>query len=174
MTRSSPSCGRPVCSLAPMTSRPAAVDRVEKALCDAGVTGQIRELSDSARTAKEAAAALGVEVGQIASSLVFLADSVPVMVVASGGHRVDERRLAQLLGATIGKANANDVRSATGYVIGGVSPVGLPPEMRVVVDEALAQYEVVWAAAGHTHWVFPTTFAEIVSMTGGRPAVVGG
>lgn len=156
-----------------MTSRPTAVDRVEKALCDAGVQGQIRELSETARTAREAASALGVEVGQIASSLVFLADGVPVMVVASGGHRVDEQRLAQILNADIGKANASDVRAATGYVIGGVSPVGLPSEMRVVVDEALAQYDVVWAAAGHTHWVFPTTFAEIVRMTGGQPAVVG-
>ncbi len=156
-----------------MTSRPAAVDRVEKALCDAGAQGQIRQLSDSARTAKEAAAALGVQVGQIASSLVFLADGVPVMVVASGGHRVDETRLAALVGATIGKANADDVRAATGYVIGGVSPVDLPPGLRVVVDEALGRYDVVWAAAGHTHWVFPTTFAELVRVTGGTPAVVG-
>lgn len=156
-----------------MTARPTAVDRVEKALCDAGAQGQIRELSDSARTAKEAAAALGVEVGQIASSLVFLADDRPVMVVASGGHRVDEKRLGLLLSATIGKANADDVRAATGYVIGGVSPVDLPAELPVVVDEALGQYDVVWAAAGHTHWVFPTTFEEIVRMTGGQPAVVG-
>lgn len=156
-----------------MTSRPAAVDRVEKALCDFGATGQIQELSDSARTAKEAAAALAVEVGQIASSLVFLADGEPVMVVASGGHRVDEALLGALVGATIGKANADDVRAATGYVIGGVSPVDLPPSLTVIVDEALGQYDVVWAAAGHTHWVFPTTFEEIVRMTGGRPAVVG-
>lgn len=156
-----------------MTPRPAAVDRVEKALHTLGAQGQIRELSDSARTAKEAAEALGVEVGQIASSLVFLADGEPVMVVASGGHRVDEARLGKLVGATIGKANANDVRSATGYVIGGVSPVDLPDGLRIIVDEALGQYDVVWAAAGHTHWVFPTSFHELVEMTGGQPAVVG-
>lgn len=156
-----------------MSERPPAVGRVEKALADLGAQGRITELSDSARTAREAAATLGVEVGQIASSLIFLANGDPVMVVASGGHRVDERRLGALLGATIGKANANDVRAATGFAIGGVSPVALASPLPIVVDEALAAFEVVWAAAGHTHWVFPTTFDELLRMTGGRPAVVG-
>lgn len=156
-----------------MSQRPASVDRVEKALADLGAEGHITELSDSARTAKEAAAALGVEVGQIASSLVFLADGAPVMVVASGGHRVDEKRLGALLGATIGKANANDVRAATGFAIGGVSPVALATAVPIVIDEALATYDVVWAAAGHTHWVFPTSFDELVQMTGGQSSVVG-
>lgn len=156
-----------------MSQRPASVDRVEKALADLGAEGHITELSDSARTAKEAAAALGVEVGQIASSLVFLADGAPVMVVASGGHRVDEKRLGALLGATIGKANANDVRAATGFAIGGVSPVALATAVPIVIDEALAAYDVVWAAAGHTHWVFPTSFDELVQMTGGQSSVVG-
>lgn len=156
-----------------MSQRPASVDRVEKALADLGAEGQITELSDSARTAKEAAAALGVEVGQIASSLVFLADGAPVMVVASGGHRVDEKRLGALLGATIGKANANDVRAATGFAIGGVSPVALATAVPIVIDEALAAYDVVWAAAGHTHWVFPTSFDELLKITGGRSSVVG-
>ena len=156
-----------------MSQRPPSVDRVEKALADLGAGGQITELSDSARTAKEAAAALGVEVGQIASSLVFLADGAPVMVVASGGHRVDEKRLGALLGATIGKANANDVRAATGFAIGGVSPVALATAVPIVIDEALAAYDVVWAAAGHTHWVFPTSFDELLKITGGRSSVVG-
>lgn len=156
-----------------MSQRPASVDRVEKALADLGAEGHITELSDSARTAKEAAAALGVEVGQIASSLVFLADGAPVMVVASGGHRVDEKRLGALLGATIGKANANDVRAATGFAIGGVSPVALATAVPIVIDEALAAYDVVWAAAGHTHWVFPTSFDELLKITGGRASVVG-
>ena len=156
-----------------MSQRPASVDRVEKALADLGAEGQITELSDSARTAKEAAAALGVEVGQIASSLVFLADGAPVMVVASGGHRVDEKRLGALLGATIGKANANDVRAATGFAIGGVSPVALATAVPIVIDEELAAYDVVWEAAGHTHWVFPTSFDELVQMTGGQSSVVG-
>lgn len=156
-----------------MSQRPASVDRVEKALADLGAEGHITELSDSARTAKEAAAALGVEVGQIASSLVFLADGAPVMVVASGGHRVDKKRLGALLGATIGKANANDVRAATGFAIGGVSPVALATAVPIVIDEALAAYDVVWAAAGHTHWVFPTSFDELLKITGGRASVVG-
>lgn len=156
-----------------MSERPPAVDRVEKALTDLGAQGHITELSDSARTAKEAAAALGVEVGQIASSLVFLADGAPVMVVASGRHRVVEKRLGALVGATIGKANADDVRAATGFAIGGVSPIALASPIPIVIDEALADYDVVWAAAGHTHWVFPTSFDELLSMTGGQPAPVG-
>lgn len=153
--------------------RPAAVDRVEKALCDLGVSGKVRELDDSARTAAEAAAALGVQVGQIASSLVFLANGSQVMVVASGRHRVDESRLGVLLGATIGKARADDVRAATGFTIGGVSPVALATQLPLVVDTALAEYDEVWAAAGHTHWVFPTTFEELLRITGGQPAEVG-
>lgn len=156
-----------------MSQRPPAVDRVEKALADLGAQGQITQLSDSARTAREAATSLGVDVGQIASSLVFLADGAPVMVVASGRHRVDEKRLGGLLEATIGKANADDVRAATGFAIGGVSPVALATSFPIVIDEALAAYDVVWAAAGHTHWVFPTSFDELVQMTGGRPATVG-
>lgn len=156
-----------------MSQRPPAVDRVEKALADLGAQGQITQLSDSARTAREAATSLGVDVGQIASSLVFLADGAPVMVVASGRHRVDEKRLGGLLEATIGKANADDVRAATGFAIGGVSPVALATSLPIVIDEALAAYDVVWAAAGHTHWVFPTSFDELVQMTGGRPATVG-
>ena len=155
------------------TQRPASVDRVEKALCDLGAPGRVRELDDSARTAKEAAAALGIEVGQIASSLIFLADGRPVLVVASGGHRVDEQLLGRLVGAQIGKANADDVKSATGFSIGGVSPVALATDIPIIVDTALGDYDEVWAAAGHTHWVFPTNFDELLRMTGGRPERVG-
>lgn len=155
------------------TQRPGSVDRVEKALCDLGVPGRVRELDDSARTAKEAAAALGIDVGQIASSLIFLADGAPVLVVASGGHRVDEALLGDLAGAAITKANADDVRAATGFAIGGVAPVGLASQIPTFIDEALGQYEEVWAAGGHSHWVFPTSFEELVRVTGGTPAHVG-
>ncbi len=150
------------------------VIQVRETLARLGATGEIRHLDDSARTAKEAADALGIEVGQIASSLIFLADGEPVLVVASGGHRVDTDKLASVLdGATITKANADDVRSATGFAIGGVAPVGHPEPLRTVIDVALAQYDVVWAAGGHPHCVFPTNYDELLRITGGEAAEVG-
>ena len=150
------------------------VIRVREALARLGATGEIRYLDDSARTAKEAADALGIEVGQIASSLIFLADGEPVLVIASGGHRVDTDKLSAVLGgATISKANADDVRNATGFAIGGVAPVGHPEPLRTIVDVALAQYDVVWAAGGHPHCVFPTTYDELLRITGGAAAEVG-
>ena len=150
------------------------VIRVRETLARLGATGEIRHLDDSARTAKQAADALGIEVGQIASSLIFLADGEPVLVVASGGHRVDTDRLAAVLGgATISKADADDVRNATGFAIGGVAPVGHPEPLRTIVDIALAQYDVVWAAGGHPHCVFPTSYDELLRITGGEAAEVG-
>jgi prolyl-tRNA editing enzyme YbaK/EbsC (Cys-tRNA(Pro) deacylase) len=147
---------------------------VQDTLARLGATGQVRRLDDSARTAKEAAAALGIEVGQIASSLIFLADQVPVLVVASGQHRVDTQRLATVLGAqVITKASADDVRVATGFAIGGVAPVGHPEPLRTIVDTALSAYDVVWAAGGHPHFVFPTTYDELLRITGGAAADVG-
>ena len=139
-----------------------------------GATGEVRQLDDSARTAKEAADALGIEVGQIASSLIFLADGAPVLVIASGGHRVDTEQLSKVLdGSVITKANADDVRAATGFAIGGVAPVGHPEPLRTIVDVALAQYDVVWAAGGHPHYVFPTSYDELLRITAGEAAEVG-
>ena len=150
------------------------VTTVREALKLRGATGEVRRLDDSARTAKEAADALGIEVGQIASSLVFLADGAPVLVMASGGHRVDTNKLSAILdGAVITKANADDVRAATGFAIGGVAPVGHPEPLRTIVDIALAQYDVVWAAGGHPHYVFPTTYEELLRITAGEAAEVG-
>ena len=147
---------------------------VRTALAQRGVSGQVRRLEDSARTAVEAAQALGIEVGQIASSLIFLADGDPVLVIASGGHRVDIFRLSGVLsGATITNANAQDVRSATGFAIGGVAPVGHPERLRTIVDVALSRFDQVWAAAGHPHYVFPTTYDELLRITGGEAAEVG-
>lgn len=148
--------------------------RVRQTLERLGAFGEIRHLDDSARTAKEAAAALDIEVGQIASSLIFLADEKPVLVIASGGHRVDTNKLSAVLeGAEITKANADDVRNATGFAIGGVAPVGHPDLLRTVVDVALSKYDVVWAAAGHPHCVFPTNYDELLAITGGEAAEVG-
>lgn len=149
------------------------VARVAEILRAAGATGEPVQLADSARTAAEAAAALGCDVGAIASSLVFTADGDPLLVMTSGGHRVDTALVGELLGAKIRRADADVVRAATGYAIGGVAPVGHPAPLRTLVDEALGQYDVVWAAAGHPHAVFPTSFDELVRLTGGTPARVG-
>jgi prolyl-tRNA editing enzyme YbaK/EbsC (Cys-tRNA(Pro) deacylase) len=161
-----------------MTTEPQAlhpnVIRVQQALIAAGASGEVRTLDESARTAAEAAAALGVEVGQIANSLIFVADGEPLLVLTSGRHRVDTAKVATLVGvAKVGRADADFVREHTGVAIGGVSPVAHPRPLRTLVDNALADYDVVWAAAGHTHAVFPTTFDELVRLTSGTPADVG-
>ena len=153
---------------------PARSRLVAQALADAGVRGSVVELPDSTRTAAEAAAALGCEVGQIASSLVFQADGAPLLVLTSGRHRVETVTLARHLGrTTIERANAEQVRAATGQAIGGVAPLGHPRALETVVDEALADYDVVWAAGGTPHTVFPTTFDELVRITGGAVHAVG-
>jgi prolyl-tRNA editing enzyme YbaK/EbsC (Cys-tRNA(Pro) deacylase) len=147
--------------------------RVQAALFVAGSTAVVVELPDSAGTALQAAQALGVEVAQIAKSLVFLADDAPVMVVASGADRVDLKRLsAHLGGAKIGRADADGVRAATGYPIGGVSPAGLKAGIRILVDRALQPLDEVWAAGGTPHAVFRTTFDELLFITGGEVADV--
>jgi prolyl-tRNA editing enzyme YbaK/EbsC (Cys-tRNA(Pro) deacylase) len=150
------------------------VIRVRKALSLLGARGEVRELDDSARTAKEAADALSIEVGQIASSLVFLADGEPVLVIASGGHRVDTVQLAMILEVNeIAKASADEVRKATGFAIGGVAPVGHPHPLRTIVDIALSRYPEVWAAGGHPHYVFPTSYDDLLRITAGAAAEVG-
>lgn len=150
------------------------IERVRERLREQGAAGEVRMLPDSARTAATAAAGLGVEVGQIANSLIFEADGEPVLVIASGGHRVDTDRVAAHLGATaVRRADPSFVRDATGFTIGGVPPVGHDKPLRTVVDDDLARYETVWAAAGHPHAVFPTTHAELLRITSGTPADIG-
>lgn len=147
--------------------------RVQAALQAAGATGVARELADSTRTAEQAAAALGVPVGAIVKSLVFAADGEPLLVLASGDHQVDTAAIAKLVGAAhVGRADADMVRAATGYAIGGVAPVGHPQPLRTVVDNHLASFDVVWAAAGTPRSVFPTSYDELLRMTGGQPADV--
>ena len=139
-----------------------------------GVPGEVRELPQSAPTAAAAAAQLGCEVGAIANSLVFNADGAPLLVMTSGAHRVDTGRVAQLIGAAaVQRADARSVRAWTGQAIGGVGPVGHPAPIRTVVDTWLEKYDVIWAAAGHPHTVFPTSFAELVRITDGTPAEIG-
>ena len=143
------------------------VERVETLLRELGVSGDVRWLDDSAPTAVAAAAALGVEVGAIANSLVFLLDGVPLLVMTSGSHRVDTGWLGEQLGGTITRADAETVKRATGQTIGGVAPIGHPAPLRTVVDAHLATYPQLWAAAGHAHTVFPLSFDELVRVTGG-------
>ncbi|KUP95704.1 YbaK/EbsC family protein [Thermobifida cellulosilytica] len=157
--------------------------RVADLLAARGAGGTVRELPDSARTAAAAAAQLGCDVGAIANSLVFAArggdfspsDGLrPVLVLTSGAHRVDTTKVAVLLGAAeVVRATPEFVREHTGQPIGGVAPLGHPAPIPTLVDEWLDRHEVVWAAAGHPHTVFPTSFAELCRLTGGTPADVG-
>jgi len=154
----------------------AAVKRFLAARDNLGVKGEIFVLAESARTALEAAASLNIEVGQIASSLIFkLPNASPLLIITSGRHRVDTKLVARTLGVEdLGRVDADYVKDKSGYSIGGVSPLGWmsKPEI-ILIDEALNDYEVVWAAAGHPHAVYPTTFEELVRVTGARSMVVG-
>lgn len=150
------------------------VAEVVRQLREAGATGEVRELPDSARTAAQAAAQLGVPVGAIANSLVFDVGGNPLLVLTSGAHRVDTARVAQLLGVPeVRVARPDFVREHTGQAIGGVAPVGHPAPIGTLVDVELARHEQVWAAAGHPHTVFPTTYDELLRLTEGTPAEVG-
>ncbi|WP_141577115.1 YbaK/EbsC family protein [Actinomadura sp. WMMA1423] len=146
---------------------------VAKALLDLGAAGAVVELPDSARTAQAAAEQLGCEVGAIANSLVFDADGSPLLVLTSGAHRVDTVKVAALVGAAkVRRATPEFVREATGQPIGGVAPIGHPSPVRTLVDVWLDRYDEVWAAGGHPHTVFPTSYGELLRITGGTPAEV--
>ena len=150
------------------------VTEVARLLRAAGAAGTVHHLPDSARTAAAAAAQLGVPVGAIANSLVFDVDGNPLLVLTSGAHRVDETMVATLLGVPrIGRATPEFVRRHTGQTIGGVAPIGHPEPIGTLVDVELARYDQVWAAAGHPHTVFPTTYDELLRLTGGTAAEVG-
>ena len=153
----------------------AAVNRVTAALAEHGCAGQIKVLSDSARTAAEAAAALGIEVGQIASSLIFkLPDGSPLLVITSGRHRVDTDLVASNLGIEkLGRVDADYVKEKSGFSIGGVAPIGWVSPATILIDLALNDYDVIWAAAGHPHAVYPTTYDELIQCTGAQPMIVG-
>ena len=145
--------------------------RVQDALAAAGVATRIVEYDVPARTSAEAAAVLGCAVGQIAKSLIFRAASgSPVLVIASGAHRVDEAKIAALAGEPIGKADADFVRAVTGYAIGGIPPLAHAQPLRTFVDRNLMQYETVYAAGGTPHAMFPIAPAELVRVAGGAIA----
>jgi prolyl-tRNA editing enzyme YbaK/EbsC (Cys-tRNA(Pro) deacylase) len=143
--------------------------RVQDALDRQGRTFQVVELPESTRTAVEAARAVGCQLGQIVKSLVFKAkrSQRPVLVIASGSNRVDERKIEALIGEPLGKADADFVRTSTGFAIGGVPPVGHDGDMPVFIDKDLLQYDEVWAAAGTPNAVFRLDPHDLQPMTGG-------
>jgi prolyl-tRNA editing enzyme YbaK/EbsC (Cys-tRNA(Pro) deacylase) len=147
--------------------------RVAERLRELNATGEVRELPEPAPTAASAAAQLGCDVGAIANSLIFAADGEPLLVLTSGAHRVNTAKIAELIGAAkVKRADPEFVRAATGQAIGGVAPVGHPRPIRTLVDEWLAKHDVVWAAGGHPHMVFPTSHEELLRITGGTVAQV--
>ncbi|MEV0147833.1 MULTISPECIES: YbaK/EbsC family protein [unclassified Nonomuraea] len=146
---------------------------VQSALRELGAAGEVIVLPEKAPTAATAAAQLGCEVGAIANSLVFDADGTPLLVMTSGAHRVDVELVARTAGVrSVKRATPELVRQATGQPIGGVAPIGHPTPIRTLVDTWLSKHDVVWAAGGHPHTVFPTSFDELVRITGGTPADV--
>jgi prolyl-tRNA editing enzyme YbaK/EbsC (Cys-tRNA(Pro) deacylase) len=146
--------------------------KVQRALDQLGLRLQVVELPGSTRTAVEAAQAVGCEVGQIVKSLVFKTkrSGRPILVIASGQNRVDEKRLEALIGEPLGKADADFVRQRTGFVIGGVPPVGHQEKLVTFIDRDLLQFGELWAAAGTPHAVFRLKPAELLQMTGGQVA----
>ena len=154
----------------------AAVKRFQEAATKLGVKGEVNILAETARTAIDAANGLGIEVGQIASSLIFkLPSGNPLLIITSGRHRVDTDLVAKNLGiAELGRADANYVKEVSGYSVGGVSPIGWTSQPEVtLIDQALNDYPVVWAASGHPHAVYPTSFDELIACTGASPMVLG-
>lgn len=149
---------------------PPSVQKVQRALHAAGVEAGIVMLADAARTSQQAADALGIEIGQIAKSLVFRArdSGRAVLIIASGARRVDERKVAQLIGEKIERAAPEFVRERTGYAIGGIPPLGHATPLLVLLDRSLEGYETVWGAAGHPHSVFPIAPAVLFRIAGGR------
>lgn len=148
------------------------VRRVAEAFVSAGVEIEPREFPAGTRTAADAARALGVEVGQIVKSLVFVADGAPFLALVSGANRADPAKLAALVGAPVARADAAIVRTATGYAIGGVPPLGHPAPLRTLVDRDLLGYTTLYAAAGTPDTVFPIAPDALVRATGGEVADV--
>jgi len=149
------------------------VRAVEAALREAGIEPRVRVLPETAPTAAAAAEQIGCPVAAIANSLVFDAAGSPVLVLTSGAHRVDTAKVAALLGVPkLARATPDFVRAHTGQVIGGVAPVGHPAPIRTLIDETLASFGEVWAAAGHPHTVFPTSYEQLVGMTKGEAVAV--
>ena len=147
--------------------------KVAEAARALGLEVELKEFPEGTRTADEAAKAVGVDVGQIVKSLVFTLDGTVVMALVSGRNRLDEDRLAAVLGGTtVGRADADGVRAATGFAIGGVPPFGYPRPMATAIDEDLLTYDEVWAAAGTPRDVFAIRPEDLVRLSGGTVAAL--
>lgn len=144
--------------------------RVQETLRALGFNNEILEFQTTTRTSADAAQAVGCEVGQIAKSIVFrtIRTGRPVLVIASGPNRINEKRIEEKISEPIGKADAEFVHQKTGFVIGGVPPVGHTEKMEIFIDEDLLKYEEIWAAAGTPHAVFKLNPSELIRMTGGQ------
>ena len=153
-----------------MDDLPRSARRVREALVALGLPADIRRLSDSTRTAPEAAAAVGCELGAIVKSLLMrgVTSGEPVLALVSGANRADEALVAALVGEPVERPDAGYVRAVTGYSIGGIPPVGHPAQVRTLLDADLLRFATVWAAAGHPHAVFPVAPAALASATGAR------
>lgn len=153
----------------PPDSLPDSACKVQSALDAAGVDARVIELTVAARTSQQAADALGIAVGQIAKSLVFraLPSGRAVLVIAAGDRRVDENKIAARLGETIERASPELVRSASGFAIGGVAPLAHPAAMTTFIDASLRRFDIVWAAGGTPHCVFPISPADLARVAGG-------
>lgn len=149
-----------------------AAQRVQEVLDALGIDRKLIELSVSAKTSQQAAEALGVDVAQIAKSLVFTANGSPVLVIASGANRVDERKLERLAGGKVRKADPETVKQATGFTIGGVAPVGLATPLPIYIDQDLFQHELIYPAGGLPEYLFPISPGELLRATGGTVADV--
>jgi prolyl-tRNA editing enzyme YbaK/EbsC (Cys-tRNA(Pro) deacylase) len=146
------------------------IERVQRALQAFGLRSEIKYFDASTRTSADAAAAIGCDVAQIAKSVIFraLGSDHPILVIASGANRVDEKKIEAALGQKIGKADATFVRERTGFAIGGVAPIGHTGPVRVFIDRDLQQYSDIWAAAGSPHAVFCLSPADLQRLTGGQ------
>lgn len=153
-------------------SLPEAAERVQQLLRSRGSSAEVMEFPTGTRTVAEAAASIGVDEGQIAKSLLFMAGDDPVLVVASGRYRVHTKRLKKLTGNSVRQASPAEVRSVTGFVIGGVAPLGHSQPLRVMLDEHLWDYPVVYAAAGTPHTAFAISAEELLRVSDGERADV--
>jgi prolyl-tRNA editing enzyme YbaK/EbsC (Cys-tRNA(Pro) deacylase) len=146
------------------------VQRVREALRALGFLNEVLELQSTTRTSAEAAQAVGCRVEQIAKSIVFQGKQTqkPILVIASGPNRVNEKRIAEFISEPLGKADADFVRKTTGFAIGGVPPIGHSEKLEIYLDEDLLNYDEIWAAAGSPNAVFKLTPSDLVKMTGGR------
>lgn len=148
--------------------------KVQDALKSLGFPNQIIELQSTTRTSAEAAQAVGCRVEQIAKSIVFQGKQThkPILVIASGPNRVNEKKIAEFVSEPLGEADADYVRNRTGFVIGGVPPIGHLEKLGIFIDKDLLQYEEIWAAAGNPNAVFRLTPSDLIKMTAGRVVTI--